>query len=87
VAVVLGVLALSGCGARAVNLPDLATVTAPVIAPRPADPGDSPQLAALTARDTTGLPPSQPSADGALLPPGLAALRAEVPAFKDLERI
>jgi hypothetical protein len=84
---VLGVLALSGCGARAVSLPDLATVTAPTIAPRPTDPGDSPQLAALTARDTTGLPPSQPSAAGALLPPALDALRAQVPAAHDFERI
>jgi hypothetical protein len=85
--VVLGISALSGCGARAVNLPDLARVTPPVLASRPADPGDSPQLAALTVRDTTGLPPSQPSADGALLPPGLAALRAEVPAAHEFERI
>jgi hypothetical protein len=83
----MGALALTGCGARAVSLPDLASVTAPTLAPRPADPGDSPQLAALVARDTTGLPPNEPSAAGALLPAALDALRAEVPAANEFERI
>jgi hypothetical protein len=80
-------LAVTGCGARAVNLPDLAGVTAPTAAARAADPGDSPQLAALAARDTAGLPPREPSASAALLVPALKALRAEVPAAHDFERI
>src|SRR5262245_31087497 len=84
---VIAAAVVSGCGARAVSLPNPANVTAPTLAPRPADPGDSPQLGALQLRDTAGLPPGEPSAAGDLLPLAMAALRAQLPAVRDFERI
>jgi hypothetical protein len=86
-ALVLGVLALCGCSARAVGLPDLSTVTAPTVTPRPVDIATSLQLGALQLRDTGRLPASEPSAAGDLLPPAMDALRAQLPAAKDFERI
>jgi hypothetical protein len=87
VAAVLGALALCGCGARAVDLPDLSAVTAPTVAPRPVDVAASAQLGAIQLRDTGGLPPAEPSAAGGLVAPAFDALRAQVPAARDFERI
>jgi hypothetical protein len=87
IAAVLGVLALCGCGARAVGLSDLTAVTAPTLAPRSVDVAASAQLGAIQLRDTGGLLPTEPSADGGLLPPAVDGLRAQIPAARDFERI
>lgn len=84
----VGAAALAACGgSRTVALPDVAAVTAPTVSPRPSDLADAAQLAALVPRDVAGLPPSSASADAALLPAAMAALRAQVPEAHDLERL
>jgi hypothetical protein len=77
----------TGCSARTVELPAATAATAPTAAPRPAAPGDSPQLAALVPRDVAGLPPQSASAQAGLLPAAVAALQAQVPGAQQMERI
>ena len=79
-------LALAGCGQGA-SLPDPGAYPAPVPPSTRDDPATSPQLDALTVRDTAGLEATEPSANTSLLGAGLAALRAEVPDVRDFDRI
>lgn len=59
------------------SLPEVGQIVVPTFVTLPADLSRSPQLDALTARDTADLPPPlEEVADPSLLPAALAALRA-----------
>ncbi len=77
-AALITTLGAPGCGTdgRIVALPSIDQVPKPTFITRPQDLADSPQLAALVARDTAGLPPTSEPAKGSLLPEALAALAA-----------
>lgn len=68
------VVAACASNGRTADLPQLDAVIAPVFQQRPADLAESPQLAALTVRDTAGLPSTAAAADGSLLPEALRSL-------------
>jgi hypothetical protein len=82
-AVVIGGLCLCSMTAcsdsRTVTYDDAEAIIAPTFAAKPASPGDSPQLAALTLRDTAGLVPDAANAAADVLPEAVAAVLAERP--------